>query len=177
MVWTLPPNLELIRRYITSDPKIVVLTRPVDEVVESYANAHYRAGLDCDVDLLRAEGEPIMRSANGAQWAREMNAGEFLFVEYADFMADPAATLERVYDHYGLPGFDHNFDNIVCRHQEDESVHGVPGLHTVRSELGLRPLCSSTTLALTGRTRCVPGTTTVPKGSASIEIVDTLTGD
>ena len=140
MVWTLPPNLELIRRYITPDPKIVVLTRPVDEVVESYANAYYRAGLDCDVDLLRAEGEPIMRSADGAQWAREMNTGEFLFVEYADFMADPAATLERVYAHYELPRFDHNFDNIVCHHPEDESVYRLPGLHTIRPELGIRPL-------------------------------------
>ena len=146
MTWTLPLNLNLIRRYITSDPKIVVLTRPVDEIVESFVNAYHRAGLDCDVDLLRAKGEPIMRSADGAQWAREMNTGEFLFVEYADFMADPATTLERIYNHYGLPVFDHNFDNIECHHPENELVHGVPGLHTVRSELGIRPLLAAAVL-------------------------------
>lgn len=139
MVWTLPPNLDLIRRYITPDPKIVVLTRPLDEVVESYVSAHHRAGMEIDTDLLWAKGGTVMRAADGVQWAREMNAGEFLFVEYADFMADPVTTLDRVYDHYGLPAFDHDFDNIVCHHPEDEAVHGVPGMHTIRPRLGLRP--------------------------------------
>ena len=141
MTWTLPLNLDLIRRHITPDPKIVVLTRPLDEVIESWVNAHHRAGLEFDADLLWVKGSsPVMRSADGIQSAREMNAGEFLFVEYADFMADPATTLERVYDHYGLPAFEHDYENIVCHNQENESVHGVPGLHTVRQQLGLRPL-------------------------------------
>tara|TARA_Y100001951_G_C11210849_1_gene222865 strand:+ start:182 stop:775 length:594 start_codon:yes stop_codon:yes gene_type:complete len=145
MVWTLPANFDLIKRYITPDPKIVVTTRPLDEIVESFENVYRRAGLELDVSILWIEGTaPVMRSDEGVRWARENNSGEFLFVEYADFMADPAATLERVYDHYGLPVFDHDFDNIMCRNQENESVHGVPGLHTVRQELGIR---SALTLA------------------------------
>tara|TARA_R110002020_G_scaffold383298_2_gene593966 strand:- start:1732 stop:2442 length:711 start_codon:yes stop_codon:yes gene_type:complete len=141
MVWTLPANLDLIKRYITPDPKIVVLARPLDEIVQSFVHAHRRAGLKLDPGSLWIEGTaPVMRSEEGAQWARANNKGEFLFVEYANFMADPAATLEQIYDHYGLPAFDHDFDRIVCRNQENEFVHGVPGLHTVRPRVEVRPV-------------------------------------
>jgi sulfotransferase len=139
MVWTLEENFNLIKRYITPDPKIVVLTRPLEEIIESFENVNRRAGIEIDAHLMWIEGTaPVMRSNEGVQWARENNSGEFLFIEYADFMADPTTTLERVYNHYGLPAFNHDFNNIVCHNPEDESVHGVAGMHTVRPELGLR---------------------------------------
>lgn len=36
--WTLPPNMAMIREYITDHPKVVVLIRPLEEIVASFVH-------------------------------------------------------------------------------------------------------------------------------------------
>ena len=138
--WTLPDNIAMIRRYMTPEPKVVVLTRPIDEIVESFIRIHEANGLTITEDELRLEGsEPIMRSCEGVKWAVEHNNdGGFMFVTYAEFMLDPANTLGRIYKFYGWEPFVHDFENIVSVFPEDDAHLGLVGLHTVRPHLARR---------------------------------------
>jgi len=132
--WTLPANMKMMRRYITDNPKVIVMTRPIDEIVRSFVKLREANGWtgDLESDLLVAGSEPIMRSMEGVEFAKETNKGEFIFVEYADLVRDPQATIDRIYSFCGWEPFQHNFTNVVNKHPEDDSVYGLAKMHDVR---------------------------------------------
>ena len=100
--WTLPDNMKMIRRYITDDPKVIVMIRPLDDIVASFVRLRKANGwTNGDAGLLDPMSEPIMRSQFGVEYARATNSGEFHFIQYADLVADPAAVLLSLYDFMG----------------------------------------------------------------------------
>jgi sulfotransferase len=138
--WTLPANMMLLRRYITPQPKVIVLTRPVDEIVDSFVRLRRANNWTGDLGAgLREPGsEPIMRSLEGVEWAKTHNSGEFLFIEYADLVENTASVLDQVYEFTGIEPFAHDLDHIVNRHPEDDSVYGLAGQHDIRPTIGYR---------------------------------------
>lgn len=135
--WTLPDNMEMIRRYITPDPKVIVLTRLLSEVLASFARLRAANGMNADVsDLMVPSSEPVMRSHTGAMLAQASGDPAFLFVEYADLCDDPAAVMERIYAHCGWQPFSHDFNHVINRHPEDDSVYGLAGMHEIRQKVG-----------------------------------------
>jgi sulfotransferase len=138
--WTLPANMAMLRRYITDDPKVIVLTRPVEEIVKSFVRLREANGWtgDLEADLLEPGSEPIMRSLSGVTLARESNKGEFLFIEYSDLVADTRGVLDSIYEFCKWEPFTHNLDSIVNNHPEDDSVYGLLGMHEVRSKIAIR---------------------------------------
>lgn len=138
--WTLPANMMLMRRYITDDPKVIVLTRPIDEIIASLVRLRRDNGWTADLegDLLEPGSEPIMRSQEGVQWARANNTGEFLFIEYANLVQDTGAVLDAIYTFTGMEPFQHNLTSIVNQHPEDDTVYGLLGQHDIRKTIGYR---------------------------------------
>ena len=137
--WTMPANLKLITSFITPNPRVIVLTRDIDEIVESFRGLYERNGLPFDADLLMREGsEPLMRSLDGVNHARSLNNDWFLFMDYNDLVADTLGQLERIYDFICEPMFSHDLNNIVVDSPEDDSVYGLNGMHDVRPSIGLR---------------------------------------
>jgi sulfotransferase len=138
--WTLPANMKMIRSYITDKPKVIVMTRPIDEIVESFVRLRKGNGWtgDLESDLFVQGSEPIMRSLEGVKWAQENNNGEFLFVEYADLVSDTQAVINKVYEFCEWDYFSHYFTGIENKFQEDDSVYSLAGLHDIRPEIGLR---------------------------------------
>lgn len=135
--WTLPDNMAMIRRYITSDPKVIVLIRPLAEVFASFARLRAVNGLDEDVSDLMVPGtEPVMRSHAGAMLAQASGDPAFLFVEYSELCDDPARAMDRIYTHCGWDAFTHDFDHVVNLHPEDDSVYGLVGMHEIRERVG-----------------------------------------
>ena len=135
--WTLPDNMKMIRRYITDDPKVIVMIRPLDEIVASFVRLREANGrTDRDAGLLDPMSEPIMRSQFGVEYARATNSGEFHFIEYADLVADPAAVLLALYDFMGWESFVHDFNNVTNVHPEDDLVYGLVGQHDIRQTVG-----------------------------------------
>lgn len=131
--WTLEANVRLIKEYITKTPKIIVLTRPIDEIVQSFI----RLGKENDKvfkskDLLSAGSEPIMRSLNGVDWAKKNNSGEFLFVEYSDLVLYTKEVIASIYSFCGWDYFEHDLSNIVNRFPENDDVYGLQKMHEVR---------------------------------------------
>ena len=137
--WTLPDNIDMLRRYVTDDPKIIVLTRPVDEIVESLVRLRKTNGwTEPHAGLLEPMSEPIMRSQFGVDYAREVNSGEFLFIEYSDLVTNTVEVLDSIYEFCQWEPFEHNLSNIVNPHPEDDSIYGLIGMHDVRPSIGAR---------------------------------------
>jgi sulfotransferase len=137
--WTMPDNMAMLRRYITDDPKVIVLTRPLDEIVASFVRLREANGWDDpEAGLLDPMSEPIMRSQFGVDHARATNSGEFLFIDYADLIGDTAAVLDSIYTFCGFEPFAHDLENIVNKHPEDDTVYGLAGMHDVRPTIGER---------------------------------------
>lgn len=134
--WTLPANMDMIRRYITDDPKVLVLTRPIDEIVESFVRLRKVNGWTSPYEgLLDPMSEPIMRSLHGVEYAKAVNRGEFHFIEYADLADSPADTIESIYDFMGWQPYIHDFDHVINHHPEDDSVYGLIGQHVIREKV------------------------------------------
>lgn len=134
--WMLPDNVAMLRRFITRDPKIIVLTRPVDEVLQSFARIRELNGLDPDVpELIVPNTDPLMRPLAGVEYAKHSGDPAFLVIEYSDLCSDPLGTVQAIYEHCGWEPFLHDFDHIVNRHPEDDRVYGLIGLHDIRPSL------------------------------------------
>lgn len=138
--WTLPANMEMLRRYIPNAPRVLVLTRPVEEIVASFVSLRRRNGWtgNLDTGLLDEGTEPIMRSLAGVESAKASGSDEFLFIEYADLVDNTRDVLDAIYGFCGWEPFTHNLDRIENRHPENDAVYGLIGMHEVRPTIGRR---------------------------------------
>lgn len=137
--WTLTPNLELIRNYITPSPKILVMVRPISEIVRSFAFIRKMNGwINPEINLLNEGSEPIMRSMDGVRNAKNLNDDECLFIWYKDLINEPKKTLSKIYDFYGWKSFAHSFDNITNLNPERDDLLNLIGLHDIRPKLSIR---------------------------------------
>ena len=59
-------------------------------------------------------------------------AERILLVSYEGFVQDPGGAMRRLYDALGMPGFEHDFQNIVYDEPAFDADFGMPGLHRVR---------------------------------------------
>ena len=137
--WTITENMEMIRRYITNNPKVIVMTRPIEEIVESFVRLRKENKWDDPYEsLLDPMSEPLMRSQFGVECARKSNKGEYLFIEYSDLIENPSKIIESIYSFMEWEKFQHDFTNIINKHIEDDSVYGLIGMHDVRPTIAAR---------------------------------------
>lgn len=130
--WTLPANQDLLQRFVTDTPKTIVLTRPIEEIVASFADLHKRNDKPFDESALLREGtEPLMRSLSGVESARKTNRGEFLFISYEELINDTNAVLDEIYHFICEKRFFHNLKNIINNNPENDLVYGLNGMHDV----------------------------------------------
>lgn len=139
-VWTLPANVQMIRDYIRKDPKIIVMVRPVEEIIESFVKVRRANGWtgDLEVNLRGDDSEILAKPLYGVQYARENNNGEFLFIEYDDLVDSTTDVLKSVYDFCEIEYFDHDLNNIENHHKENDAYLGMVGLHDVRPTISRR---------------------------------------
>lgn len=153
--WTSPSNGEMARSAIDPNIKVIVMTRPLEEVVTSYgrlfSNNHMGTTLDQVLPQLLQQGsEPICRAWEGVQWAQHQARSPFVdasnsvpnpyhqtfvFVSYDELVTQPQATIDRIYTHCGWEPFEHDFENVVTKYPEDEKVNGLAGQFTVHSRV------------------------------------------
>ncbi len=137
--WTLPANLELIDKYITKSPKIIVMLRPIVDIVKSFVLVRGMNGWsNPESGLLDDGSEPIMRSLDGIKHAKSIDSGQFLYLWYDDLVNNPEQTINKVYDFCGWKKFNHQFDNIKNLTPERDDLLGLLGLHDIRPELKRR---------------------------------------
>jgi sulfotransferase len=139
--WTLPENLKLIRDNITDSPKIIVMTRPISEIVKSFCYLNKINNKPSrEAQLIENGSEPIMRSLSGVTTAMEENSNQFLFVSYNDLITDPQNVINRIYEFLEVEKFDHNLGNILNRYPENEDAYELKHMHDVRNTIEKRTI-------------------------------------
>jgi sulfotransferase len=57
------------------------------------------------------------------------------FVEFEALTTQPETTMQEIYKFLEEPLFKHNFDHVEQTTSENDDVHGIPGLHTIRNKV------------------------------------------
>jgi sulfotransferase len=137
--WTLPANLELINKYITNSPKIIVMLRPIVDIVKSFVFIKSMNEIkNPEQGLLDDGSEPIMRSLDGVFNSIETNFGDYLYIWYDDFISNPEKTIDKIYEFCGWEKFNHQYVDIKNLTPELDDEIGLLGLHDIRTEIKKR---------------------------------------
>lgn len=152
--WGTPSNLDLIKRFITPKPKIIVTVRDILEIIASFvsmdadylknntinSNAfinNYRSPQDSIVEyLMRPNGEidKSLLSISSAFYPE--NKGIFHIVEYNDLVLKPEETMSGIYKFLGLNDYKHDFNKIKKVESDNDMAIGLPkNLHDIRKSI------------------------------------------
>ena len=136
--WTISANIDMLRKYIDKNYKIIILERSITDIVKSFVKLYKKNGATTDMEtkLLTPQSEPIMRSIAGINWAKKNNQkGNFLFINYEDLINNTATTIGKIYTFCGWTPFVHNFNDVTCKYPEDDSVYGLKGMHSIHNKV------------------------------------------
>jgi sulfotransferase len=131
--WTIPDNIQLLKKYIDKDIKIIVLERSIVDIVKSFCKLYEKNNVVYDLNRIFDENsEPIIRSINGLIYAKQNNENNnFLFIKYDELIDNTENTIQKIYDFCNWEYFKHDFTNITPKYKEDDSVYNLIGFHDV----------------------------------------------
>lgn len=135
--WTHDGNIEVIKKYITSTPKIIVMLRPIPEIVESFYYI-YNKNFELKLleDTLYVKDNPLMFPFQGLLNAFQNNKEHLLLLTYHELINNPKNVIDKIYKFLEIPTYEHDFNYIVNKYPEGD--YGLNGLHEVRNEIGFR---------------------------------------
>jgi sulfotransferase len=133
------------------DPKIICMVRDLRDVFASMEknyrkNQHLASPLVNHAELqgtstpkridIWAQSQPVgMAIERLSEILRQGYEDKMLFVRYEDLCMYPDSEMDRIYKYLEIDRFPHDFDNIEQLTQEDDSVYGIFGDHTIRQKL------------------------------------------
>jgi sulfotransferase len=65
------------------------------------------------------------------------------FVEFEDLVSKPKETMQAMYEFLEYEYFDHDFNYVEQVTQENDDIHGIPGLHVIRNKVEPLPAYGS----------------------------------
>lgn len=153
--WGTAPNFDLIKKYITPNPKIIFTTRPMIEILTSFLKVLKTNELNFDVDMV--QNNWIIKNYLSQQdnycdflmqpWGQinklltsidtiEENKDNFCLIKYEDITNTPQEVMNKIYNFLELPSYDHDFNNIKKLEIDNDEATGLPAnLHEIRPQL------------------------------------------
>lgn len=134
-----------------SEPKIVCIVRDLRSVYASMEK-NFRKNQDKDSGIVNwAEMKGTTTAKRVDHWAQTPPIGiaverlkqmidegidkNILFIRFEDLTSNPQTEINKVYDFFGIERYYHDFNNVEQLTQEDDTVHGIFGDHTIRKEV------------------------------------------
>lgn len=152
--WGTPANLNLIKKYVSPTPKILVTVRDILEIIASFVkmnpqylkndvvnsgffSTNYRSQKDNISEMVMAHNGDVDKALLSLASAfYPENKGMFHIVEYKDLVLQPEETMNKIYDFLDLPHYKHNFNKIEKVEKDDDEALGLPkNLHEIRKSL------------------------------------------
>lgn len=151
--WLHPRNMRMIRNHINPDPKVLVLLRDKEAIIDSFTrvwkengvtggelkylieDATWKVTYYCEEIIPTVKASQDIIKGNNVYRGDPVSDNEnFLFIEYDKFMEDPSETLNSIYRFFKLEPYEHDFGNISPAEVENDSAIGSAwrNLHTVR---------------------------------------------
>ena len=133
------------------NPKIVCMVRDLRSVYASMEK-NFRKNQDKDSGIVNwAEMKGTTTAKRVDHWAQTPPIGiaverlkqmidedidkNILFIRFEDLTSNPESEFNKVYDFFGVDRYQHDFKNVEQLTQEDDTVHGIFGDHTIRKEV------------------------------------------
>lgn len=143
--WTIPDNVEMLKKYIDNNIKVIILERPILEVVSSFAKLFNDNDIDNTIiqqrltQMIGPNSEPIMRSLGGIIWAKQNNQNNnFLFISYDELISKTQETVEKIYMFCNWEPFTHDFQNIIPKYKENDAIYKLNRQHDIRNQIEKR---------------------------------------
>ena len=139
--WSLPDNTKMLDDFIGRETKVIVLVRPVVEIVRSFVDlyrSNNRYSKQVEINMVEGRNSPVLRALWGIRSAQDSGSDRFLFVSYKSIVEDTAKTLKGIYDFCGWEHFIHNTNNVKPRYVENDNIFGLQGHHKVRKKVEYR---------------------------------------
>lgn len=153
--WGNLTNFNMIKNYITPNPKIIFTTRPIIEILVSFINIMPEENSTIDLEMLQTEWtyknyltkndnrcDYLMRA--GGQIDRlltainviEENQENFCLIKYDDIVNTPQEVMNKIYNFLELPKYQHDFNKIEKVEIDNDVLAGLPpNMHEVRPQL------------------------------------------
>lgn len=140
--WTIPDNVEMLKKYIDNNIKVIILERPILEIVSSFSKLYNDNNIAEPTiqqrltQMIEPNSEPIMRSLGGIIWTKQNNQhNNFLFISYDELISKTQETVEKIYTFCNWEPFTHNFQNIIPKYKENDAIYKLNGQHDIRNQI------------------------------------------
>jgi sulfotransferase len=154
--WGVEGNFNLIKDFITPNPKIIFTVRPIIDILSSFISIlpedsyvdrdmydsgwwgkRYLTKNDnrCDY-LMRPYGliDKVMMSGNII--LNPENKDAFCIIEYDELIHAPQQTMDRIYNFLELPTHLHDFNNLITEEDDSDEKNGFPrDFHKIRPKV------------------------------------------
>jgi hypothetical protein len=133
--WVNETNIQMARTYISEDIRSIVMVRPIEEIVASFARVAATNLSAFSYEELLAEGNEFSRSIHATYSAAKSKDLSFLFVSYDNLVSRTQETMTQLYNHIGEKSFSHNVHQVKQTVFEDDKRNNMVGMHDIRPEI------------------------------------------
>ncbi len=148
-----PAYMELAEFILGQKAKVLVPVRSIVDVLSSFEklyrkNAHnwqfpQEKSNFAQFQTVEGRAETFMNAEQpvGMAYNRIRDAlargfkDRMAFIEFEQLTTRPEEMMKAIYQFIGEEYFEHNFDNVEQTTSENDDMHGIPGLHTIRSKV------------------------------------------
>ena len=137
--WTLELNIDMLKTYIVEKPKVIVLTRSIEDVAKSFVSILVQNGysqFDAEqhvLDLKNLGTDMILRPIAGVMYSKmNKDLADFIYIDYDDLIINPQNVIGKIYDFCGIPYFNHDYKNIKLMYPENPQI-------TLKNIIEVRP--------------------------------------
>jgi sulfotransferase len=143
-------NIEMIEAITGKKVKIIAPVRDIKDVLASFESL-YRKGSykfppqgpmpQCVTTQGRVQHWGSLQGEVGAAYAILKDAflrgynDRFLLIDYDYLTHNPKYVMDRVWEFLDIPKIEHDFDNIVNKTPEDDTVYNYVDLHTIKNSI------------------------------------------
>ena len=132
-------------------PKIICMVRDLRSIFSSMEK-NFRKNPEASKNMVNwTNGENTTIDKRVNTWASGLPVGiavsrlaeminrgfdkNILFIKFEDFTQNPQKEIDKIYNYLGVESFKHNFNDVEQITQEDDSVYGPYGDHTIKKEI------------------------------------------
>lgn len=143
--------IEMLEFITGKVPKILVPVRNLTEIFSSFEKLwrkttgqsqwnfekedYFKAQtVEGRCDIWANQSQVVGLAYNRVKDAISRGYGDKLFfVEFDDLTSRPYQTMQSIYNYLNIPYYQHNFNHVdQVTKEDDEGIHRIPGLHTIR---------------------------------------------
>lgn len=125
-----------IRDILASFEKLYRQESKTHTIMSGHPNYFKRQTVEGRTEILMNESMPVGLAYNRVKDAIARGFRDRMyFVHFEKLTSEPEAELKRIYEFLGEKPFKHDFDNVKQVTWEDDTVHGIKGLHDIRGKV------------------------------------------